>query len=682
MLTPTLNSTPNSRIYYLGEDTGLQTDLDSILAHKGLTVRAFTTREALRAAAVEGVPAVLILEMDQVPKGTPLKQFLDDLFVPTGTRPELLCVAAREGIENRLEAIRAGAQGFYPVPVAALDLAQKVLQVGGFGSTGRSRVLVVEDNPAQAKYIAKLLSQAGMETRVAGEPLKVLDAIREFRPDLVLMDLYMPDANGDELTAIIRDQDDFFDLPIIFLSAERDQARQLDALRLGGDSFIAKPVQRKLLVESVEHRIRMSRWQRERRQTLSRRETTTGLLQKDHFMRHLDRCVRTDESLDEGCGLLLIEVDSPRATLDRLGFTGTEQLLHRIESELGKRMTSEESAARLSDFSYALLARRDDRFGLSELAERLLDLSGDPTATVSIGVGLFQPTADDAVTMVSRGQKAIAVAHLAGGNCVQFWAPAVTSRSQADADTQVQNLLEEAIAHNGLMLLFQPILSLAQDAGELYEVNLRLRTPDGEHIPPKVFLPVAKRSGLMPVVDHWVMKHALDVMDVKRVEHSRLRLLVHQSIASVGATHWLPWFRDQIVQRNLVRLRPLLVFQMDDVLGQMDTARLLKPTLRKYGIQVCIANCTGSAEELQALSELSVSLVKLSFHTLANTERGALTGIVRALHKQGIAFIAAGIEEPETIARVWSCRPDFLQGNYLQMPSPELSFDFTKADYL
>jgi EAL domain-containing protein (putative c-di-GMP-specific phosphodiesterase class I) len=80
--------------------------------------------------------------------------------------------------------------------------------------------------------------------------------------------------------------------------------------------------------------------------------------------------------------------------------------------------------------------------------------------------------------------------------------------------------------------------------------------------------------------------------------------------------------------------------------------------------------------------QLTVPLAKLSFHTLTNTEQGELTGIVRGLRDHGIAVIAAGIEDPETLARVWNCRPDFLQGNYLQMPSAELSFDFAKAEYL
>jgi PleD family two-component response regulator/EAL domain-containing protein (putative c-di-GMP-specific phosphodiesterase class I) len=696
MLTPIKRGVANNHVYYLGDDTALCLDLGSLLNQKGLTLRIFAAPDALAAATAQTAPVVLILEMGKIPTGTTIEPFLNGLLANAAQRPELLCIAVQEAIETRLQAMRAGAQGVYLAPVSAGDLAQRVIQLSGIGDTGRYRVLVVEDDPAQAKYVALLLSNANIESRVVGEPLKVLDAIRSFRPDLVLMDLYMPDANGDELTAIIRDQDEFLDLPIIFLSAELDLDRQMDALRVGGDSFLAKPIQRKLLIDSIEHRIRMARWLRERRLAVSRRDAAAGLLQTDQFMRHLDRCVRSSGTPGE-VGLLLIEIDSPQETLDRLGFDGTDRLSRRLEIELSNRMTPEECATRLGDFSYALLAKRDDARALVDLAERLRDLLADSGSTghtgapaeaaehqttVSIGIGRFAPAADDALTMLSRGQKAAMAARAAGGNRVQFWEPAVTPGQPAQADAQIRTLLEGAIARQGLMLLFQPILSLGQDAGELYEVQLRLRAPDGEHIPPHDFLPVAERTGLMPAIDRWVMQHAMDVMDVQRVAHPRLRLLVPQTLTAVAAPQWLQWFRDQIVQRNLIRLRPLLVLRMGEILRDLNTAKPLMANLRQYGVQVCITDCSGSPAERQILAEVAVALVKLSTHTLTNSEQGVLAGIVRDLRDLGSAVIAAGIEDPETIARVWNSRPDFLQGNYLQLPSAELSYDFAKAEYL
>ena len=425
MVTPPAHALPNNKVYYLGADSILAFNLGSILNQQGLRLATFAAPESLAAATATALPKVLILDLEQVPIGSTLRQFLDDLMPGAGQRPGLLCIAAQGAIEPHLRAIRAGAQGIYTAPVPVRDLADKVISISGVNGASRYRVLVVEDDPVQAKYIAALLTNAGMEPREVGEPLRVLDVIRAFRPDLVLMDLYMPDANGDELTAIIRAQDEFFDLPIIFLSSEQNQDRQMDALRVGADSFIVKPVQRKLLVDSIDHRIRMSRWLRERRQAASRRGSASGLLQTDQFLRQLDRHVRNGGVPQDGCGLLLIDLDSPQATLERLCFNGTERLLRGLEAEISNRMNTEESATRLGDFSYAVLAKREDAQALADLAERLRGLVSEAGSwpadeaatgiTVSVGVGLFVPPADDALTMISRGQKAAMVARLVGG---------------------------------------------------------------------------------------------------------------------------------------------------------------------------------------------------------------------------------------------------------------------------
>ena len=94
------------------------------------------------------------------------------------------------------------------------------------------------DDPAQADFAASILRKAGMEVRIVTEPLKVIEELEAFVPDLILMDIYMPDVNGIELTTIIRDHPEFVTVPIVFLSGEQNADKQLDALSVGGDDFV------------------------------------------------------------------------------------------------------------------------------------------------------------------------------------------------------------------------------------------------------------------------------------------------------------------------------------------------------------------------------------------------------------------------------------------------------------
>ena len=81
------------------------------------------------------------------------------------------------------------------------------------------RVLIVNDDEQISEFYVTLLQHAGMEAMVLNVPMKVLDALSNFRPELVLMDQYMPKIDGRELDAVIRQEAAFLSIPIVFLSA-------------------------------------------------------------------------------------------------------------------------------------------------------------------------------------------------------------------------------------------------------------------------------------------------------------------------------------------------------------------------------------------------------------------------------------------------------------------------------
>jgi DNA-binding response OmpR family regulator len=89
--------------------------------------------------------------------------------------------------------------------------------------------------------------------------MHVLETLKSLHPDLVLMDLHMPDANGVELTALIREHPAFARTPIVFLSGESDPEMRFAAINAGGDDFLTKPIRPKHLIDSVKNRVRRVR---------------------------------------------------------------------------------------------------------------------------------------------------------------------------------------------------------------------------------------------------------------------------------------------------------------------------------------------------------------------------------------------------------------------------------------
>lgn len=117
------------------------------------------------------------------------------------------------------------------------------------------RIFLVEDDHALALELQRQLEQCGNEVRIVSDFRAVLDEVRAYDPQLVLMDIMLPYQNGYYWTAEIRK---FSTVPIVFLSSASDGMNIVMAINMGGDDFIAKPVEPMVLQSKVQAVLRRS----------------------------------------------------------------------------------------------------------------------------------------------------------------------------------------------------------------------------------------------------------------------------------------------------------------------------------------------------------------------------------------------------------------------------------------
>lgn len=169
-------------------------------------------------------------------------------------------VAVGDGaLSARLAASRAGANRTLTRPIDPHRLGEMLDTLTGRQPQQPYRVLLVDDDPLMLDVQAGVLRAAGMQVHAISQPLRTLDELQAFKPEVLLLDVYMPGATGPELAAVLRESDAYVHLPILFLSAETDMAQQLLALNLGGDDFLVKPVSPAHLVAAVTARARRAR---------------------------------------------------------------------------------------------------------------------------------------------------------------------------------------------------------------------------------------------------------------------------------------------------------------------------------------------------------------------------------------------------------------------------------------
>lgn len=263
------------------DDAEQARQLSVALEQDGYRVRVFTELAEFRAAWSSGErPAAVVLDLIFPQGDTAGALLMGELKAGQEWCPPIVVVSVRDDLDARLAAFRSGASRYLTKPVNPLHLARLLDSLTGRLPAQPFRVLMVDDDPLPLEANAAVLRHAGMEVRTVTDPRQALDALHGFAPDVLVLDIYMPDVSGPELAAVLREQEHLATLPILFLSAETNIDKQLLALDLGGDDFLVKPVQPAHLVAMVTARAR--RW-RQNNETMAHLHQALYEREREHL---------------------------------------------------------------------------------------------------------------------------------------------------------------------------------------------------------------------------------------------------------------------------------------------------------------------------------------------------------------------------------------------------------------
>ncbi len=255
-----VKSENNSLIYLIEDDPVLGKNLKVDIESYGYQVVHFTELNPFKKAVKEQIPAVIVMDIVLKEGDIAGADAISSLKKVLDIMPPVIFMSVRDDIVARLAAARAGANRYFSKP---LDMEKLSQTLGGLTLRSKMhpfRILAIDDDKALLDYYETVLCRAGMEVKILSDPMKTIQALNEFRPDVILLDVYMPDCSGPELAEVIRQDDAWSLTPIIFLSAESDLSRQLSAMNQGGDDFLVKPIQASHLEAAVTARAKRSRW--------------------------------------------------------------------------------------------------------------------------------------------------------------------------------------------------------------------------------------------------------------------------------------------------------------------------------------------------------------------------------------------------------------------------------------
>ena len=253
------NKENGNLVFLIEDDVPQSLQISSLITNAGYRVRIINHLESLEQKIQDEQPDAIVMDIvfpDEELGGT---NFIRKLNKQTSNLAPTIFTSIRNDIETRLAALRADARYFLPKPLNNHKLIQCLNEITNTYQQEPYRVLIIDDDTYTANFHANILNASGITTSILSNPMKALDVIQSFRPELILMDLYMPECNGIELAEVIRQDESKHGVSIIFLSAEKETNKQISSLLKGGDDFIVKPVNAEHLASIVTARTERAR---------------------------------------------------------------------------------------------------------------------------------------------------------------------------------------------------------------------------------------------------------------------------------------------------------------------------------------------------------------------------------------------------------------------------------------
>ena len=332
----------------------------------------------------------------------------------------VIFLSRRNDIHSRLAAVKAGSDAYFLKPVRPTDLIDKLDELTRTKESEHCRVLIVDDDKGMADYHAALLEQNGMETLTLRNSMQILDYLSRFNPDLILLDLNMPECNGYELAKLIRQVPTYFRIPIVFLSGEQNVELQMQAMATGGDDFITKPVQREQFISSVKLRAERMRMLRQ----YMERDGLSGLYNHSVMKQQSERLFLQAVRNNDPITFAMIDLDYFKSVNDTYGHGAGDLVILSIARLLEQRLRSTDVIGRMGGEEFAIImpnTTTDSAYQvIEEIRRKFSNMCHESAAglfhvTFSCGLASF-PTYTDSASLYNAADKALYKAKEMGRN--------------------------------------------------------------------------------------------------------------------------------------------------------------------------------------------------------------------------------------------------------------------------
>ncbi|MBU2426861.1 MAG: diguanylate cyclase, partial [Gammaproteobacteria bacterium] len=418
-------SEKNTTIIYLLEDEGdTARHLCLTLATFGYQIEWFQKLQQLEAALQQQKPDALIVDIELPGETESGLNFINRLQ-QDGEQLPLFVLTSHDDFDHYLQAVRSGALGYFVKPLNASALEARLQRLLATRQRDAFRVLIVDDDQLLAQHYALVLENAGLRAEIMNDPAEIFSGLRKFHPDVILLDVNMPQCTGPELAQLIRLQDEWLGVPIIYLSSETDSERQLEVLIKAGDDFLTKPISDNALIVAIYARAKRARQLSE----VMTKDSLTGLLQHAHIKERLASELVRSLRHQQPVSVVMLDIDHFKKVNDNYGHLTGDQVITSLANLLKQQLRKTDMIGRYGGEEFLLVLPECQIEKAMQIVQKLresfatlpFNFDGKPfhcTFSAGIASGLGAEFADQ---VIEQADQALYQAKTAGRNQVKIY---------------------------------------------------------------------------------------------------------------------------------------------------------------------------------------------------------------------------------------------------------------------
>jgi diguanylate cyclase (GGDEF)-like protein len=344
---------PSDRLVYLAtNDLQFAAHISQQILHFGYIIQHVRDIKSLSNAIADQNCVAIIIDIPPDGDQPKEKDIFTEISAFQNNYSNFIFTSDHDDQIVRLKSIRAGGAAFFTKPINIVNLIDKLDSlIRNSSALQPSKVLIIDDQHTVASYYQMVLKMSGLDAQVAAHPGKILEQMREFHPDLILMNTFLPEVNPSDLARVIRQIDDFVSIPIIFLSSEDDFAKRIEALDLGGDDFLVKPIKASHLMAVVRSRLERSKTLR----SYMVRDSLTNLLNHTAFRSVLTQEVNRCKRQEAAMALAMMDIDHFKMVNDKYGHAAGDSALKGLSRLLQQRLRKSDIIGRYGGDEFVAL---------------------------------------------------------------------------------------------------------------------------------------------------------------------------------------------------------------------------------------------------------------------------------------------------------------------------------------